>query len=76
MCMCGKADVLVTERQLAGRLGVSHARVHELASEPGFPAALGEVTASSPPFSSVPFWRWDDVKDWVHEREQSAALVG
>lgn len=72
--MCGKPDVLVTEAQIARRLGMTRREAQELAGKPGFPEALGLITAEIPPHSSVPFWRWDDVKDWLRTHESEPAV--
>ncbi len=69
---CQAAQRLVTDAEVARRLGVTRAEVARLAERPGFPAAQGEIESSSPPVRRVPFWVWSDVKKWA---ERSAPLA-
>lgn len=64
---CQAAQRLVTDAEVARRLGVPRAQVPELVGRPGFPASLGEIESSSPPVRRVPFWLWSDVKRWAEE---------
>lgn len=49
---------LVTGGEIAKRLGMSRARVHQLAARPDFPKPLGRVGQSK-------VWRWSDVRAWL-----------
>jgi predicted DNA-binding transcriptional regulator AlpA len=49
---------LVTGGEVAKRLGMSRARVHQLAARPDFPKPLGRVGQSK-------IWRWSDVRAWL-----------
>lgn len=62
--MCGGGCQSVTVRRIAGRLRLPEDEAAALVAEPGFPPPRGEITASSPPLRSHPFWLWDDVKRW------------
>lgn len=54
----GELDDLVTGAEIGRRMGVTRARVAQLAAEPGFPPALGRVGASK-------VWRWADIQGWL-----------
>lgn len=49
---------LVTGGEIAKRLGMSRARVHQLAVRPDFPKPLGRVGQSK-------VWKWSDVRAWL-----------
>jgi hypothetical protein len=49
---------LVTGGEIANRLHMSRARVHQLAARPDFPDPLGRVGQSK-------VWRWSDVRAWL-----------
>lgn len=49
---------LVTGGEIANRLVMSRARVHQLAARPDFPEPLGRVGQSK-------VWRWSDVRAWL-----------
>jgi prophage regulatory protein len=49
---------LVTGGEIANRLGMSRARVHQLATRPDFPEPLGRVGQSK-------VWRWSDIRAWL-----------
>jgi len=49
---------LVTGGEIANRLGISRARLHQLAARPDFPEPLGRVGQSK-------VWRWSDVRIWL-----------
>lgn len=49
---------LVTGGEIAKRLGMSRARVHQLAARPDFPKSLGRVGQSK-------VWRWSDIRAWL-----------
>ena len=64
--MCGGvADRLVTDAEVARRLGISREHVRELMSRADFPAPLGHIDSRSPDPREVPFWRWSDVDAWA-----------
>jgi hypothetical protein len=65
MC-CGGFERIVTDAQVARRLGVPRERVRELACLPGFPRSVGNIDA-------VPLWQWRDVQRWART---SAAGTG
>jgi predicted DNA-binding transcriptional regulator AlpA len=49
---------LVTGGEIANRLHISRARLHQLAARPDFPEPLGRVGQSK-------VWRWSDVRTWL-----------
>jgi predicted DNA-binding transcriptional regulator AlpA len=67
MCCGAPYDRIVTDAQVARRLGVPRGRVAELAREPGFPAPVGRIT------EQVPLWRWSEVRTWARRREAAPA---
>lgn len=49
---------LVTGGEIAKRLHMSRARVHQLAARPDFPQPLGRVGQSK-------VWKWSDIRAWL-----------
>lgn len=66
MCCGGPFERLLTDAQIARRLGVTRDQVRELASEPGFPAPVDHV-------ASAPLWPWTRVQAWTRERASRIA---
>ena len=73
MCGCHAIQSLVTEVQVARRLGVSPGELSRLRAEAGFPEPRGEIESSSPPLVRVPFWLWADVVAWTRVQHAAAA---
>lgn len=57
MC-CGGLERIVTDAQVARRLGVPRERVRELARRRDFPRSVGRI-------DDVPLWRWSEVQRWA-----------
>ena len=56
---------MVTDAEIARRLGTSREQVGHLASRSDFPAPVGLIDSGTPQARSVPFWRWSDVDHWA-----------
>lgn len=52
---------LVTQADIARRVGTSRQRVNQLADRDDFPAAVGRV-------GNYRVWRWTDVQQWYAEK--------
>lgn len=64
--MCGGfSERLVTDAEVARRLGTSRAQVRELMARADFPPPLGHIDSRSAQPQAVPFWRWSDVDAWA-----------
>jgi predicted DNA-binding transcriptional regulator AlpA len=64
--MCGGIiDRLVTDAEVARRLGTSRDEVRQLMSRTDFPQPLGHIDSGSANPRDVPFWRWSDVSAWA-----------
>ena len=59
-------DELVTGAEIARRLSLSRARVHQLAAADGFPESLGWL-------GQAKVWRWDEVREWAEERGRAVS---
>ena len=67
--MCGGfGERLVTDAEVARRLGTSRDTVRELMARADFPRPLGHIDSRSADPQAVPFWRWCDVASWARER--------
>ena len=66
--MCGGVgDKLVTDAEVARRLGTSREEVGRMMTQGGFPEPLGLIDSRSHASRKVPFWRWADVDAWACE---------
>ncbi len=66
--MCGGiGEKLVTDVEVARRLGTSLEHVGQLMARGDFPAPLGHMDSGSVRSRNVPFWRWTDVNAWACE---------
>jgi predicted DNA-binding transcriptional regulator AlpA len=66
--MCGGIiDRLVTDAEVARRLGTSRDHVQQLMSRTDFPTPLGHIDSGSATSREVPFWRWSEVNAWACE---------
>lgn len=66
--MCGGiAERMVTDAEVARRLGTSREQVWQLMTRSDFPAPLGHISSGSSQPREVPFWRWADVSAWACE---------
>jgi predicted DNA-binding transcriptional regulator AlpA len=66
--MCGGfSERLVTDAEVARRLGTTREQVWELMTRSDFPEPLGHIDSRSADPRSVPFWRWSDVDAWACE---------
>jgi predicted DNA-binding transcriptional regulator AlpA len=66
--MCGGiGERLVTDAEVARRLGTSREQVWQLMARSDFPAPLGHIDSRSSDPRQVPFWRWTDVSAWACE---------
>jgi predicted DNA-binding transcriptional regulator AlpA len=64
--MCGGiADRLVTDAEVARRLGTTREQVRQLMTRSDFPAPLGHIASGSSSPREVPFWRWTEVSAWA-----------
>lgn len=71
--MCaGCTERFVTVAQIAKIYGLTRADAAAAAASASFPEPVGEVTASSPPYSRTPMWRSGAVRAWM-TAERAAA---